>query len=158
MGCAPAWNGSAAPGAGWSAHGFGRGARPADAFARRSRMIDPHDPPRGSMYLYDDITPPTLDGSYTMTVSTDITFDGATQGAPIERHFDVVGPRFSLDPTVVANVYPPRNGQGSYQDALPQIVLGRRTLPWERSVGNVGPIPGDSPPQGQVPWLALLLF
>jgi hypothetical protein len=121
-------------------------------------LIDPNDPPRGSMYLYDDITPPTLDGSYQMTVSTDISYDSDTQSAPIDRHFDVVGPRFTLDPTLVVNVYPPRNGQGSYQDALPQVVLKRRTLPWERAIGNVGTPPGDSSPQGQVPWLALLLL
>lgn len=122
-------------------------------------MIDPKDPPRGSMYLYDDITPPTLDGSYKMSVSTDISYDsGTSQSAPIDRHFDVVGPRFTLDPTVVMNVYPPRNGQGSFEDALPQAVLSRRTLPWERAIGNVGVPPGNSPPQGQVPWVALLLF
>jgi hypothetical protein len=115
------------------------------------------------MYLYDDITPPTLDGSYGMTVSTDISYDpsgsgNTVQSVPIDRRFDVVGPRFALDPTVVVNVYPPRNGQGSYEDALPQAVFKRRTLPWERAIGGVGVPPGSSPPQGQVPWIALLLF
>ena len=38
-------------------------------------MINPNDPPRGSMYLYDDITPPTLDGSYKMTVTTQIGYE-----------------------------------------------------------------------------------
>ncbi len=125
-------------------------------------MIDPNDPPRGSMYLYDDITPATVDGSYRMTISTNIDY-GTPQSAPIDRYFDIVGPRFSLDPTIVANVFPPRNGQGSYQDALPQIVFTRRTLPWERPIdspANPLPAPHDNsnPPSGQVPWLALLLF
>lgn len=125
-------------------------------------MIDPNDPPRGSMYLYDDITPATVDGSYRMTVSTNINY-GTTQSAPIDRFFDVVGPRFSLDPTIVAGVFPPRNGQGSYQDVLPQIVLKRRTLPWERRIDsdtNPLPPPHDSSnlPGGAVPWLALILF
>jgi hypothetical protein len=115
------------------------------------------------MYLYDDITPPTTDGSYKMTISTDISYDSEAQKAPIERHFDVVGPRFTLDPTVVANVYPPRNGQGTYQDAVAQVVLKRRTLPWERlidSPGNPLPLPahGGPPINGQVPWVALLLL
>ena len=121
-------------------------------------MINPNDPPRGSMYLYDDITPPTLDGSYKMTVSTDISYDSTTQSAPIDRYFDVVGPRFSLDPTVVVNVFPPRNAQGSFEDSLPAVVLSRRTLPWERAVGNVGTPANDPLINGQVPWIALLLF
>src|SRR4051794_6583903 len=101
------------------------------------------------MYLYDRILPPTLDGKYKMTIATDISYETTTQSAPIDRFFDVVGPRFTLDPTIVVNVYPPRNGQGSYQDALPQAVLKRRTLPWERTL---------SAADLQVPWLALLLF
>jgi hypothetical protein len=107
------------------------------------------DPPRGSMYLYDRILPPTLDGNYKMTIKTDITYENTTQSAPVDRFFEVVGPRFTLDPTVVANVYPPRNGQGAYQDALPQVVLKRRTLPWERTLSKA---------DENVPWLALLLF
>ncbi len=125
-------------------------------------MIDPKDPPRGSMYLYDDIVPPTVDGSYQMTVSTNID-NGTPQSAPITRYFDVVGPRFTVDPTIVANVFPPRNGQGTYQDALSQIVLTRRTFPWERRIdsdSNPLPPPKDNsnPPNGAVPWVALLLF
>ncbi len=125
-------------------------------------MINPNDPPRGSMYLYDDITPATVDGSYKMTIDTKISYD-TTRSAPIDRYFDVVGPRFTLDPTIVANVYPPRNGQGVYQDALPQAVLSRRTLPWERRIdsdSNPLPLPKDTSnlPNGQVPWVALLLF
>src|SRR5437763_8578646 len=115
------------------------------------------------MYLYDDITPPTLDGSYKMTVTTQIGYETSSQSAPIDRYFDVVGPRFTLDPTVVANVYPPRNGQGVYHDALPQIVLKRRTLPWERRIDSDSnplrpPSDNSNPPNGQVPWLALVLF
>src|SRR5215467_12166716 len=114
------------------------------------------------MYLYDGITPPTVDGSYQMTVSTDINY-GTVQSAPITRYFDVVGPRFTLDPTTVVNVFPPRNGQGTYQDSLPQIVLSRRTLPWERRIDtDLNPLPkpkdNSNPPKRDVPWVALLLF
>ena len=123
-------------------------------------MIDPNDPPRGSMYLYDDIQPATVDGQYKLTVSTDISWDGNFESAPIDRYLNIVGPRFSLDPTLVANVYPPRNGQGAFQDAIPQIVLSRRTLPWERAAGLPAPVVDPSLPaqNGQVPWIALLLF
>jgi hypothetical protein len=125
-------------------------------------MIDPNNPPRGSMYLYDDIVPPTLDGSYQVTVDTRIDY-GSAQSAPTTAYFDVVGPRFSLDPTLVANVFPPRNGHGSYDEMLPQIVFSRRTLPWERridSAANPLPQPTDhsNPPAGDIPWVALLLL
>jgi hypothetical protein len=123
-------------------------------------VIDPNDPPRGFMYLYDDIQPATVDGLYKMTVSTDISYDKTEQSAPIDRYLNIVGPRFSLDPTLVANVYPPRNGQGAYEDALPQVVLKRRTLPWERASGLPLPPPDPAIPaqNGQIPWVALLLF
>jgi len=123
-------------------------------------VINPNDPPRGSMYLYDDIQPATVDGLYKMTVSTDISYDTTVQSAPIDRYLNIIGPRFSLDPTLVANVYPPRNGQGAYEDALPQVVLRRRTLPWERASGLPQPAPDPAIPQqnGQIPWIALLLF
>src|SRR5438552_11164719 len=129
---------------------------------RRSSMIDPNDPPRGSMYLYDDIVPPTLDGSYQLTVSTEIDY-GTAQTASITEYFDVVGPRFTLDPTLIASVFPPRNGQGSYDEALPLIVFSRRTLPWERRIdSNSNPLPkpsdNNNPPEGDVPWIALLLL
>ena len=125
-------------------------------------MIDPNDPPRGSMYLYDDIVSPTLDGSYQVTVDTRIDY-GSAQSAPVITHFDVVGPRFLLDPTLVVNVFPPRNGQGSYEETLPQIVFSRRTLPWERRVDSAtNPLPvakdNSNPPDGDVPWVALLLL
>ena len=123
-------------------------------------MINPADPPRGNMYLYNDIQPATVDGLYTLTLSTDISWDQNFESQPIERYLNIVGPRFSLDPTLVANVYPPRNGQGAYEDALPQIVFFRRTLPWERDAGLPAPVVDSSLPaqDGQVPWLALLLF
>jgi len=81
------------------------------------------------MYLYDDIQPATVDGLYKFTVSTDISWDTNVESAPIDRYLNIVGPRFSLDPTLVANVYPPRNEQNAYEDALPQAMLSRRTLP-----------------------------
>ena len=122
-------------------------------------VIDPNDPPRGSMYLYDDITPPTLDGSYKMTVSTDISLRRAPRNrAPIDRHFDVVGPRFRWTLHWSSTCIRRATAKARYEDALPQVVLARRTLPWERSIGNVVLFRGNSPPNGQVPWVALLLF
>jgi hypothetical protein len=130
------------------------------------------------MYLFDCVTPPLVDGSYRIDVVTNVTYD-STQ-APLSSnsgYFDIQGPRFTLPATDVAAVYPPRNGHGGFDEYIPQIVLSRRTLPWERRLtSDLGPIgtptrdqwtPQPDPfpavqnePQefGPAPWLALLLF
>jgi len=135
-------------------------------------------PPVGSMYLYDDITPPLVDNSYRLDVVTNVTYDG--QQAPLSSnsgYFDIEGPRFSLPATDVAGVFPPRNGHGGFDQNIPQIVISRRTLPWERRLTSdlslIGtpkrdantkqpnPFPlEDGQPQeyGPAPWMALLLF
>ncbi len=135
-------------------------------------------PPIGSMYLFDCVTPPLVDGSYRIDVVTNVTYD--SQQAPLSSnsgYFDIEGPRFTLPATDVAAVYPPRNGHGGFDEYIPQIVLSRRTLPWERRLTSdpsaIGtptrdqwtPQPNPFPavqnePQewGPAPWLALLLF
>jgi hypothetical protein len=114
-------------------------------------------PPSGYMRLFDAALPPLLDGSYRLTVSSHITQAGLldeTLGR--QRYFDVEGPRFSLDPGLVAGVFPPQGAHGPFADSLPQIVLNRRTLPWERPIGKAPIDPLGS--GGAMPWLALLLF
>lgn len=135
-------------------------------------------PPIGSMYLFDCVTPPLVDGSYYLDVITNVTYD--SQQAPLASnsgYFDIDGPRFTLPATDVTSVYPPRNGHGGFDEYLPQIVIPRRTLPWERrltadpeAIGTPQrdqwtPQPNPFPqiegqPQefGPAPWLALLLF
>jgi len=134
-------------------------------------MTLPAAPPQGHMYLFDSATPPLTDGSYRATVATDVSTAGVTPTFQTQRYFDVVGPRFSVPTAMVAACFPPANGHGAFQNALPQIVLTRRTLPWERlivgpgtSLGTANPPPvavtGDAPPlpDTAVPWVALLLF
>ena len=114
-------------------------------------------PLSGHMWLFDAALPPLPDGSYRLTVSSHLSQPGLldeTLGRP--RYFAVDGPRFSLDPGLVARVFPPRGAHGPFADTLPQIVLNRRTLPWERSVGQDQADPLRS--GGAMPWLALLLF
>jgi hypothetical protein len=72
-----------------------------------------------------------------------------------ELHFHVTAPRFNLDPSVIASVYPPANHYGSYQQSLPHIVFTRKTLPWERLIDKEIPVDTD---EVYPPWLALLLF
>jgi hypothetical protein len=134
-------------------------------------MTLPPAPAKGALYLFDSVTPPLADGSYQVTVETDVSTSGVTPTFQLQRYFDVAGPRFSVPQAMIAACFPPRDGHGAYQDTLPQIVLGRRTLPWERTLvpagtplGAANPPPaavaGDAPPlpDTAVPWVALLLF
>jgi hypothetical protein len=114
------------------------------------------DPKIGEMILYDDIQPPLLAGEYRMSVSTDVSVPGI--GTPLpgqDFFFDVEGPRFALAPSEVAAVFPPRGGHGPFDSALPHAALGRRTLPWERPLGDAFTAAGDETPY---PFLALVLL
>jgi hypothetical protein len=119
------------------------------------------------MYLFDYARPPLPPDLYRMEVKTDVSFEGKTNALEDDRYFEVVGPRFRLEPTEVAGVFPPRNGHGPFMNNLAHIAIKRRTLPWERSLDKHAPIPAPSdgkvlPPDGFIPyptpWLALLLF
>jgi hypothetical protein len=112
------------------------------------------------------------DGSYQLTVETEVAYNVADQTAdappgPLsqQHYFDVVGPRFSVPAAMVAGCSPPRNAHGAFQDSLPHIVLGRRTLPWERELAPASAVPAtprgpkDAPAlTDPYPWVALLLF
>jgi len=114
------------------------------------------DPQIGEMVLYDYIRPALLAGEYRMRVSTDVTISSTPQTLPGEDFFfDVEGPRFSLAPSEVAGVYPPRGGHGPFDTALPHVALGRRTLPWERALGDAYTVGPDETPY---PFLALVLL
>jgi hypothetical protein len=114
------------------------------------------EPKIGEMVLYDYVQPPLLAGEYRMSVKTDVSVPGTATPLPGQDfYFDVEGPRFSLAPTEVAGVFPPRNGHGPFDSALPHVALGRRTLPWERALGDAYTVTGDETPY---PFLALVLL
>jgi hypothetical protein len=119
-------------------------------------------PTQGAMYMFDYATPPLQPDSYKLAVQTDVRFDGHSHPLDDARYFEIVGPRFSLPASDVAGVFPPRNAQGPFEDALAQIVIKRRTLPWERTLDKTNligaPTSPGLPAQYPMPWLALLLF
>lgn len=127
-----------------------------------------NQPDPGYMVLYDAITPPLPDGVYMATATTEVDWDKSvpSQGdgrlTPQQRYFAIDGPRFTLPADLVASVVPPRNGHGGFEDMLPHIALGRKTLPWERDPDLSSPTSAssDPPPLDDLPtpWMALLLF
>ena len=120
----------------------------------------------GEMRLYDEVRPALPNDVYRLRASTTLSRPDLAVGA-VDAFFSLDGPRFALPATEVAAVHPPRNAEGSFSQVFPHVVLGRRTLPWERDLdpGGVIPPPTTEAPDpeprplgGGVPWLGLLLF
>ena len=90
-------------------------------------------PQPGFFVLHSSAVPPLEAGDYTLTGNQTLT-GGATQ--PYEGHLRVTSPRFRMPPDQILSTYPPANAEGSFETRLPQVVLKRRTLPWERVPGT----------------------
>jgi hypothetical protein len=105
----------------------------------------------GQIQFHQWCEPPLEPGDYTVDVTQSVTeLDAAFKN---ELAFSVAGPRFSLNPSEIYSVYPPKGHVGDFANALPHIVFTRRTLPWERSVH-----PGQRESGDKLPWMALLVF
>src|SRR5712672_744689 len=107
-------------------------------------------PPRGTFRLHPYAEPPLRAGRYTLA--------GEVSGlpGPVRPHaarLDLVSPRFALPPDQILSTFPPAGARGSFTSRLPQIVLRRRTLPWERSTDLDGDVTTTP-----TPWLALVLI
>ncbi|MEV0155741.1 hypothetical protein AB0H57_18620 [Micromonospora sp. NPDC050686] len=104
----------------------------------------------GSIRLHDKVTPSLTAGIYRFRSSLDVrpTTDPKTPLTALPQHathVQVGAPRLTLDTTEVTAQHPPRDAVGAFGDRLPHVVLGRRTLPWERRLSD------------GTPWLALLV-
>jgi hypothetical protein len=105
-------------------------------------------PPPGTFRLYPFAEPPLPAGRYTLT--GDVTgLPGPVE--PMPAVIDVVAPRYALPPDQILGTFPPAGARGSFTSRLPQVVLRRRTLPWERS-------PDLASSGTPTPWLALVLL
>jgi hypothetical protein len=112
----------------------------------------------GFFELYPAARPALPAGSYTAGGSQKLiaqTPHDGDQTIPVDDatfHFDVVAPRYVMPPDQILSTFPPATSQGDWRERLPQIVLKRRTLPWER---NPDPtvLPENAPP-----WLALVVL
>ena len=129
-------------------------------------MSTPPQPSKGNMVLWDFIEPPLEDGNYRWHTQTTVSYGSGSTAAnqPLPEavgYFNVEGPRFRIDASDVAGMFPPRNGHGGFNTSLPHIVLYKRTLPWERRLDPDENLwKGQTPPawNENVPWVALLLF
>ncbi|MGE0879549.1 MAG: hypothetical protein AB7L13_12080 [Acidimicrobiia bacterium] len=111
----------------------------------------------GKFLLYSFIDPPLSAGDYRFRVDQllSATGEGGTRDAddlPVDQldtFVRVRAPRYQLPPDQVLSTFPPANTEGSYGSRLPQIVIKRRTLPWERDLTGQ---------PSTTPWLALVLI
>ena len=104
-------------------------------------------PKRGHFVLHSSILPPVTAGSYQLVSDqTELPFDVQEEHTRIK----VSSPRYTMPPEQILSSFPPANGEGAFGDKLPQIVLKRRTLPWERN-------PAEQVAVSTIPWLALVV-
>lgn len=103
----------------------------------------------GEVQLIDNFTPGLTDDEYEIELTQALTAPGA-QIKKVTRRFSVKGPRFALDPSDIHSYFPPKGAGGQFDRTLPQIMLTKRLLPWERRIPGVK--------EGGAPWLALLVF
>jgi hypothetical protein len=102
----------------------------------------------GTFVLHDAVRPAVPDGSYQVSVTQRLDPPGQSVD-PLTRYLAVTGPRFTLPPDQPLSFFPPADATGAFSTRLPQIVLRRRTLPWERRV---------DPGEPDLPWLALVVL
>jgi hypothetical protein len=113
----------------------------------------------GFFELYKDARPALPAGAYTATSSQDLvaaTLHDGNQTIPVDDtafHLHIDAPRYVLPPDQILSTFPPATSRGDWRERLPQIVLKRRTLPWERNPTNPPVSPDQAPP-----WLALVVL
>ena len=100
----------------------------------------------GQFVLHSQANPPLKAGDYVLQGRQDI---AGGQTEPYDGHVRVTAPRFALPADQLLSTFPPANSEGAYENRLPQIVLKRRTLPWERA---------PEPARTTTPWLALVVI
>ena len=104
-------------------------------------------PKTGHFVLHSNVIPKLTAGRYELvTDQTGIPFDVATE----HTHVTVASPRYTMPTEQILSTFPPANAEGAFGDRLPQIVLKRRTLPWERN-------PAEQVATSAIPWLALVV-
>ena len=100
---------------------------PQPAPTKESVMVQP-----GFFVLHLVVLPPLPACTYTLHGQVEDVPTGPV--APLDSTITVSSPRWTMPPDEILFTFPPANSEGAYRATLPQIVLKRRTLPWERTV------------------------
>src|SRR5688572_4114106 len=111
----------------------------------------------GKFVLYDGAVPPLEAGDYELEAEQALSSPQAS-GLNTETQrsrIRVTSPRYKLPPDQVMTAFPPANSEGAYEARLPQIVIRRRTLPWERRPHRTGDPEIEPAVDENTPWLAL---
>ena len=104
-------------------------------------------PNKGHFILHSNVLPKLTAGHYDLvSEQTETPF----VVAPEHTHVTVAAPRYVMPTDQILSTFPPANAEGAFGDRLPQIVLKRRTLPWERN-------PAELLNPDATPWLALVV-
>ncbi len=112
-------------------------------------------PPSQRVEFTANHRPGLLSGDYTLSVQPSLSIKGDVKGDlpnSVTQAFSVAGERFSINPTEIKSVFPPESSLGDHSNVFPHLILGRSTLPWERTADYAAA--KDVAP----PWLALLVF
>ena len=107
-------------------------------------------PAPGTFRLYPFAEPPVPAGEYVLTGDVSGLPGGVEQ---LRAAVHITAPRYTMPPDQILSTFPPAGSRGAFGTRLPQVVLRRRTLPWERSPDldhDVATTP--------TPWLALVLL
>lgn len=104
-------------------------------------------PQPGFFVLHPAVLPPLRADRYTLHGEIEDMPAGPVQ--PLDARITVSSPRYTMPPDQILSTYPPANRAGAFQTTLPQIVLKRRTLPWERRL---------DPADEYLPWLTLVVI
>jgi hypothetical protein len=106
-------------------------------------------PKTGHFVLHSSVIPKLTAGHYELvSEETGLPFPVAAE----HTHVTVSSPRYTMPTEQILSTFPPANAEGAFGDRLPQIVLKRRTLPWERN-----PEEQPEPSPTGTPWLALVV-
>ena len=103
----------------------------------------------GTFRLYPFAEPPVPAGEYVLTGDVSGLPGGVEQ---MRAAVHITAPRYPMPPDQILSTFPPAGSRGAFGTRLPQIVLRRRTLPWERS-----PDLDHDVKTTPTPWLALVL-
>ncbi|KAL8692918.1 MAG: hypothetical protein Q9218_002144 [Villophora microphyllina] len=130
-----------------------------------SEATDPPLAASGDVQLINYYKPALEGGVYTININQQIQVPGGPNRPestnsintapdnPGSQRFNVIAPRFNIDPNDVHSTYPPQ-GHADQPMILPHIVFNDPHAPWERSVSVANHFSDDD----VMPWLAVIPF